>query len=520
MKGKFIWLIFLVFLLSSILPAYGGASSDPKYGGRLNATISSEPTSLDIMLDINSSEHAQIPGSHIFEKLLSADLKGEAHPMLCTYEMSKDGLTLTLTMRENIRFHNGDIMDLGDIEASIDRWLRNSRFAQKTVEQKLDFIEYADGKKVVFHFKEVAPLALTALNAYDQGSYVMPKEIIEAAGDENVSEYIGTGPYKFVEWVTDRYIKLERFEDYQPYISNASGMAGTKNAYVDELYIYPVNDKMTRVTGVQTEDYDMALGVPDNVYAQLEEDPNLKCVIQDLGIMPALVFNCKQGATADVNFRQAVMKTLDMNELMLAAQGHPDFYYLNPCWMPKASGWWNDIGSDIYNNPDLEEAKRLLELTDYAGEELIFLTTKAYDYFYKTALLAADKMRQIGINVALQVLDNATLKQLRRDPNEYSFFSGGFTAKVDPSLIAFMNEGWPGEGGWRSERKSEIMYELTSEFDPKKRIEIWKELSALVYEELPVITFGERKIGTVTTKRLQNIFEGTMKYFWNTWVTE
>ena len=56
-------------------------------------------------------------------------------------------------------------------------------------------------------------------------------------------------------------------------------------------------------------------------------------------------------------------------------------------------------------------------------------------------------MRQIGINVVLQVLDNATLKQLRRDSNEYRFFSAGFTAKVAPSLIAFMDEGWPGEGG-------------------------------------------------------------------------
>jgi len=536
MKRKSISLIIVILSLSMILSACAGSApgtadtavpdtvpeaenpGEPRQGGRLNATISAEPTSLDIMLGANSSEPAQIPATHIFETILSADLEGNPHPMLCTYETSEDGLTLTLTMRENIKFHNGDTMDIDDIKATIDRWLRNSSFAKKAVGSKLDSIEYTDGKKAVFHFKEPAPLALTALAAYDQGPYVMPKEILEAAGDNNVGEYIGTGPYKFVEWLPDRHIKLVRFEDYQPYESDASGMAGTKHAYIDELYIIPVKDKMTRITGVQTGDYDVGFGVPDNMYPQLSADPNLKCVVQDLGIFASMVFNCKQGPTADVNFRQAVLKCLNMDDLMLAAQGSPDFYYLHPCWMAKSSAFWNDVGSDKYNKPDIEEAKRLLALTDYKGEQLTFITTKDNDYFYKTALLVVDMIRQIGINVELQVYDNATLQQLRADPTKYNFFSSGIGTKDDPTLIAFMGEGWPGE--YSSERKTEIMAKMMSEFEPQKRIELWKEASALIYEELPAITFGERRIGTVTTKKVQNLFEGVHKFFWNMWVTE
>lgn len=540
MKSKLVRLLSMFLLLSMILSACAGSPSsavntdnDPpesnaapeeakpdesKYGGRLNATISAEPSSLDIMLKTNSSEPAQIPGSHIFEKLLETDLQGNVHPMLCTFQTSEDGLTLTLTMRENVKFHNGDTMDIDDIKASIDRWLRNSSFAKKAVGDKLNSIEYPDEKTIVFHFKEVAPMALIALSAYDQGSYVMPKEILEAAGDDNVSEYIGTGPYKFEEWLPDRHIKLVRFEDYQPYESDASGMAGTKHAYVDELYIIPVKDKMTRITGVQTGDYDIGFGVPANMYPQLAVDPNLKTVIQDLGIFASMVFNYKQGPTADVNFRKAVMKTLNMDDLMMAAQGSPDFYYLHPCWMPKASAYWNEVGSDIYNKPDLEEAKRLLALTDYAGETLTFITTKDNDYFYKTALLVCDSIRKIGINVEMEVYDNATLQQLRADSTKYNIFSSGLSAKDDPTLIAFMGEGWPGE--YSSERKSEIMLKMVSEPDPQKRMELWEEACAIIYDELPAISFGERRIGTVTTKKVENLFEGSRKFFWNIWVTE
>lgn len=539
MKRNLVSLLIMVLSLSMLLSACAGSppaatgaaegeptqaapaaadTGEPKYGGRLNITISAEPSSLDIMLNANSSEPAQIPASHIFETLLSADLEGNPHPMLCTYTTSEDGMTLTLTMRENIKFHNGDTMDIGDIKATIDRWLRNSNFAKTAVGEKLDSIEYPDDKTIVFHFKEVAPLALIALCSYDQGPYVMPKEILEAAVDDNVSEYIGTGPYKFIEWLPDRHIKLARFEDYQPYESDASGMAGTKHAYVDELYVIPVKDKMTRITGVQTGDYDIGFGVPDNMYPQLAADPNLKCVVQDMGIFASMVFNYKQGPTADVNFRKAVMKCLNMDDLMLAAQGSPDFYYLHPCWMAKSSAFWNDIGSDIYNKPDPEEAKRLLALTDYKGETLTFVTTKDNDYFYKTALLVCDSIRKIGINVDLQVYDNATLQQLRGDPTKYNIFSSGITTKDDPTLISFMGEGWPGE--YSSERKSEIMSKMVSEPDPQKRLELWKEACTIIYDELPAVTFGERRVGTVTSKKVQNLFEGTRKYFWNVWVTE
>lgn len=533
MKNKLVCLLIMFLSMAMILSACAKSPnpaetdpgepkevdlSEPKYGGRLNATVSAEPGSLDITVKAYSSESSQIPAIHIFEKLLESDLQGNAHPMLCTYETSEDGLTLTLTMRENVKFHNGDTMDIDDIKASIDRWLKNSSFAKKAVGDKLDSIEYPDDKTIVFNFKEIAPLALTALCAYDQGSYVMPKEIIEAAGDDKVSEYIGTGPYKFEEWLTDRHIKLVRFDDYQPYESDASGMAGTKHAYVDELYIIPVKDKMTRITGVQTGDYDIGFGVPDNMYPQLAADPNLKCTIQDLGIFASMVFNYKQGPTADENFRKAIIKCLDMNDLMLAAQGSPDFYYLHPCWMPKTSAYWNEVGSDVYNKPDLEEAERLLALTDYAGETLTFITTKDYDYYYKTALLVCDSIRKIGINVEMQVYDNATMQELRGDTTKYNIFSSGLTAKDDPTLIAFMDEGWPGE--YSSERKSEIMSKLVSEPDPQKRMELWEEACRIIYDELPAVTFGERRVGTVTSNKVQNLFEGTRKHFWNIWVTE
>ncbi|MGI6114075.1 MAG: ABC transporter substrate-binding protein [Mahellales bacterium] len=491
-------------------------SLEPRYGGVLKTTINSDPGSLDMHLE--GSEQAQIPGCHVFETLLAQDTKGNAHPLLCSYEVKEDGLVIELTMRENVKFHNGDVMDIDDVMASINRWLNTVSSAKSMVGNKLESLTAVDDKTIVFKFKEPAPLALTAMSTFDRGPYVMPKEIIEKYGDQKITEYIGTGPYKFVEHLADRHIKLERFEDYQAVENDADGMAAPRRAYVDEIYFIPVKDKMTRITGVQTGDYDVGIGVPSNLYPTLKEDPNLKVVMQDMEIFPTMVLNYEEGPTTDIKLRQAILACLDMEELMIAAEGDPDFFYLHPCFMPKSSAFWNDAGSDKYNNPDPERAKKLLEESSYNGETLIYITTKDFDYFYKTALLASDMMRKVGINVDLQVVDNATLGQLRNDPSAYSMFSAGLTSKPDPTLIAFMEDGWA--GFYKSEKKSHYYNILTTEFDPKTRMQAWREMSEVLYEEVPAITFGERKVATVTNKKVNNLFEGTKKYYWNTWVSE
>ena len=53
----------------------------------------------------------------------------------------------------------------------------------------------------------------------------------------------------------------------------------------------------------------------------------------------------------------------------------------------------------------------------------------------------------------------------------------------------------------------------------EERLALWEELSQLLYEEVPVITFGERRNAVVTRSNVHGLFEGTKKYYWNTWLS-
>ena len=489
-------------------------AGEPQYGGSLKATINGDPTSLDAMM-VNV-EQEQIPATHIFETAISLDASGAPWPGVCDYTYEDN--VLTLTVRDGVTFHNGNPCTAEDVKASFDRWVENVSSARTQVMDHAQSVEVVDNSLVIT-FAEPAPVALTTIGAYDQGLYIIPKEICEQYGSERIADAdcIGTGPYKYVEHLPDRYVLLERYDEYVPTENEgASGTAAPKMAYCDELYFYPVSDKMARITGVQTGEYDVGIGVPANMMATLSADPNLVVETKDLGIFCGLVFNNQSGPCADQNLRNAILACLDMDDLMLAAQGDASLYRLNPCVMMTTSQWYVEDSLGKYNAPDLEKAQEYLDASSYNGETLVFITTKDNDYMYKTAMVVAEAVKPIGINMDVQVYDNATLKEYRDDPTKYDMFSSGLGDKNDPSEVVFLDSAWA--GFWDSEAKNALVEELSNAVEFEDRYAIWEEICQLVYEEVPNITFGERINPIVYQKYVHNLFDTKQKFYWNTWI--
>ncbi len=492
------------------------ATDEPARGGSLKVTINSDPVMLDAMLSNTESE--QIPAWHIFEGALSCDASGAVWPGVCEYTFENN--VLTLTAREGVTFHNGDTCTAEDVYASAQRWIETVS-AAKELAENLTNMEIVDNS-VVLTFSKAIPTVLITVASYDQGLAIIPKSICEKYGSEQIadSDCIGTGPYMFAEHLADRYVLLKRYDAYVPAAANegATGMAAPKMAYCDEIYFYPVSDKTARITGVQTGEYDIGIGIPSNMIADLSTNPNLVVEMRDLGIFACMIFNNQSGPCTDKNLRNAILACLDMNELMLAAQGSADLYRLNPCYMMTSSQWYVEESLGKYNNVDLEAAKAYLEQSSYDGQPLVFVTTKDNDYFYKTAIVVAQMVKQIGIEMDVQVYDNPTLKQYRNDPTKYDIFSGGLGDKPDPTQVVWMDETWA--GFWSNETKNELAEQLANETDFDKRYAIWTEICKLVYEEVPNITFGERINPVVYRNYVHNIFDTKQKYYWNTWISE
>ena len=124
--------------------------------------------------------------------------------------MSDGGRRYTITLRKGVKFHNGKEMTSADVVASLARWGKMST-PGKAVWNNVEAVEAKDPFTVVIHLKEPSGSLLFGLGRPNAGAAIYPKEVVDAAGDGQVKEFIGTGPYRFVEHKPDRHIKLARF---------------------------------------------------------------------------------------------------------------------------------------------------------------------------------------------------------------------------------------------------------------------------------------------------------------------
>jgi peptide/nickel transport system substrate-binding protein len=213
-----------------------------------------------------------------------------------------------------------------------------------------------------------------------------------------------------------------------------TGLGGHKIAYFEEIFLLPVSELSSRVAGLRTGEYDFAEALPPTQFDTLSADPAIELHVMTLNAWPALEFNHAAEWTDNLQFRQAIQAALNMEEILMAVtSGRTEFFRLNPSVFFNEQPWWNEAGAELYNQHDLEKARRLLEEAGYAGEEIVLLTNRDYDYMYRTALTAAQQLEAVGINVDVQVYDWPGQRAVNANPTGWQINTSGYTPRFDPS---------------------------------------------------------------------------------------
>ena len=270
-----------------------------------------------------------------------------------------------------------------------------------------------------------------------------------------LNQYIGTGPYKFVEWKQDQYIKLEKFEDYCPYYLEGTteekmdGWGGYKHAYTKTLYIDKVAETATRVAGLQSGDYDVIWGVGSENTPMVEADPNLTLMSEQAGTL-CMVFNKDPISIASNNdIRRAVNAVANCADLMASAFGTD--YDLGSCYMDDLNAYWvTDAGKENYNLCDADKAKAYLESAGYNGETFTILAPTLNNY-NNIGLVLQEELKSIGMNAELTTVDWATFMEYRKDPSVFDIYITSFASVPLPSLKAYYGPSYP---GWTDDAKT------------------------------------------------------------------
>lgn len=479
------------------------------------ATIS-EPPSLD---PATTSDLVSTITQHVFETLYTYDGNWKVAPLLATAypEVSSDGLTYTITLRNGVKFHNGSPMTAADVVASLQRWLKASPRG-KLAAESVSAITAKDDLHVEIQLKEPFP-PLPALLAYPNGAAaIMPKAIADASKDAPLKDFVGTGPFRFVERKPDQYIRLARFEQYSSPAGTPSGFAGSRTAKVDELRFVPVPNANTRLEGVLSGQFQYADSLNPEFYDRVKASPVVKPAVIKPASWAFLIFNTKQGAMADVNLRRAAQAAIQPEAMMLGGFGNPDLVHLESSLFPKQSMFYSGIDANLYNQSSVAKARELLTKAGYKGQPIRILTSPQYDFLFKMAQVAAQNLQEAGFKVDLQVLDWATLLQKRGDPAAWEGFFTFHGFVPEPALVTIVNPGYP--GWWDSPAKRGAMDKFTLEQAGGARTKAWAEMQRLFMEEAPTLKIGEFSNLGAYSRKLSGYTPMIFPAFWNVSVSQ
>ncbi len=321
-----VWLVLALcacLLLAIAPPAGAGQAATVPQGGTLKVATIGEPPNLDVVT--MPADLVTMIGQHIFEQLFAFDDHYAVKPMLAqSYTVSADGKTYTIQLRSGVKFHNGQEMTSADVLASLTRWTKVSSRG-KIAAGSIEAITAPSPTSVVIALKTPFAPLLPFLALQNTAAAIMPKAVVDKFGDKVLSDYIGTGPYRFEDWRPDFRIRLTRFAGYVPRTDAPSGFAGKKTAYLDAIEFYPVTEAGARIAGIETGDYQYAYSVSKEAYPRLAKNPSVMTLAISPGQWGWIIFNKKQGIAANQGVRQAALAALNMEPILRAAYGLPDF---------------------------------------------------------------------------------------------------------------------------------------------------------------------------------------------------
>nr|WP_325294476.1 ABC transporter substrate-binding protein [uncultured Oscillibacter sp.] len=398
MKRKLLEVLLLLGLLCAVLCGCGGGSTakTPEEGP---ASGSSEPEAqppagqpneitVGIAQDLDESldPHLAVAAGtkevmfNVFEGLVKPTPEGDLVPAVAS-SFTSDGTTYTFTLREGVKFHNGQAVEMEDVVASIERNADDSQ--GEALIPALAAIERME--------VEGNQLAITLAQPDNEFLASLTLAILPRDYGQQDTAPVGTGPFRFVSRAAQDSIVLERFEDYWG-----------EPAYLDKVTFKIIENADSILMSLQSGAVDLFAHLTSTQAAQLGEDFNIE--EGTMNLVQAMYLNHAEKPFDDVRVRQALCYAIDRQQILdLAFDGYGSLIGSS---MYPAFGKYFDEELTRYYTHDVEKAKALLADAGYPGGFSMAITVPSnYQPHIDTAQVIVEQLKQVGITAEIQLVE-------------------------------------------------------------------------------------------------------------------
>ena len=464
---------------------------------------------------------------HVFDTLYSAGADGVPKPQMASgADVSADGRTWRIGLRDGLKFHDGSPVLARDAAASIARWAKKEPFGQ-LLDKAVDSYGSADDKTVEIKLKKPFPLLLSAIGKPDSSlPFVMPERLAQTDPNKQVTEMMGSGPYKFVanEFVTGSRVVYERNDAYVPRQEAPVWGTGAKIAHFPRIEWRIIPDAATAAAALQNGEVDWWEQPLSDLLPTLARNRDITVAIDNpQGRLSFVRLNHLQAPFNDVRIRRALRMAINQEDYMRATFGDDQsLWRLCRSTFPCATPYETELPAAMPG--DIEAAKKLLREAGYSGQKVVVINPTDFAVIHPLGVVTADTMKKIGMNVELVETDWGTVIQRRAsretvDKGGWSAFHtyGPASAYINPATSGIIRgqggAGW--FGWWESGKAEQLVQDWLDAPDPARQKVLAQELATLAMDELPFIPVGQWFGKTAYRKSITGVMQGAAPYPWN-----
>ncbi len=467
-------------------------------------------------------------GWAIYDTLFGIDAAQTVQPQMAAgYRIEDDGRTCLITLREGLRFHNGEPVLARDCARSLARWAAREVLGQ-SIARFVDAWDTSDDRTIRISLKRPLP-ALIPILARGGGNvaFMLPEHVARTDPFKQITDTTGSGPFQFQrdEFVPGAQAVYTRFPGYVPRQEPAGWTAGGKIAHFERVEWKNIPDSATAAAALMAGEVDWYEQVQPDLLPLLRGKPAIEIGnANPSGYNGILRFNHLHPPFNNQAIRQAVMMAVDQADYMAAITGNdPTAFRVCKSLLPCGTLDGREIGTSAMP-ADLEKAKAALKAAGYNNERVVIISPADFASIGPMGEVGHDLLRRLGMNVELVQTDWGTVNQRRnsREPVDKGGWSilhtWGSTTTIGTPVSQFFMRGL-GDSGWAGWFKDEQIEALTDQWllagTEQERALVADRLQARAFETVPSVPLGQFQIRTALRRSLTGRIEATGAFPWN-----
>jgi peptide/nickel transport system substrate-binding protein len=435
----------------------------------------------------------------VYSPLWQYNADGVNYFLADSYEISDDYTTLTVHLKQNVKWNDGEPFTADDVVFTFDTVMTDP-----TANQYTNLVTDA-GKTVVTKVDDYTvtiafPTAAANVDELVSGFFMLPKHLYEGVTDfenNDVNEKgVGTGPFKLEEYKTGQYLRFSANKDY---------FLGAPQ--IDEVVFQIITNENTTMQSIQAGSINAMVALPPQIQEMNIEGNGLTVHPYSEGRVGFMAINCAR--VKDENVRKAILFSFDKKAIADAAMLSDEYYELVYTFLPPENEFTVTDGVEKFDR-DVEKSKQLLAEAGVANPTFTLAYDSGNSASEAEAVLMQEQAAEAGITLEIQSIDPNALYDIATDPdNDYDMYFGGYVMGIDPST--FYPEFGIGQK-WNYMHFDESFQYLedlwaqgNAETDHDKRKDIYAELQKQIQETGSFYPLFENKRLLVTTQNVKDI---------------